>query len=135
MRMLIYGGRIIVVIAASWAIGVSLYIFFTPISIQAAPSRLYRDSTVVVDAFANEQTWYEAQGLWGVLILVVFVALYLLAVRLAWRSQYTGLTILSLIAVVLSIIGGFSIGSIYLPAALGLCTAALIFLSSKLLRS
>jgi hypothetical protein len=65
----------------------------------------------------------------------MFAGLYLLAARLAWRSQYTGLTILSLIATAMSIIAGFSIGGIYLPAALGLLAGALILLSSKLLRS
>ena len=135
MRMLIYSGRLIVAIAASWAIGASLYIFFVPITVVTTPSKLFRDSTVVVETSTRELSWFEAQGLWGVLVLLMFPGLYLLATRLAWRSQYTGLTILSLIAIAVSIIAGFSIGGIYLPAALGLLAGALILLSSKLLRS
>jgi hypothetical protein len=135
MRILVYGGKLIVAIAVLWAIGASLYIVFTPISVQGTRSRLYRDSTVVIETFTSEQSWYGAQGLWGVFVLVVFAALYLLAARLAWRNQYTGLTILSLIAIALSIVGGFSIGGIYLPAALTLFAGALILLSSNPVRS
>ena len=135
MQPLLYGGKLIVAIAASWAIGASLYIFFAPITVVSTPSKLFRDSTVVVETFTRELSWFEAQGLWGVFVLLMFAGLYLLAARLAWRSQYTGLTILSLIAIAVSIIAGFSIGGIYLPAALGLLAGALILLSSKLLRS
>jgi hypothetical protein len=135
MQTLIYGGKLIVAIAAAWAIGASLYIFFAPITVVSTPSKLFRDSTVVVETFTRELSWFEAQGLWGVFVLLMFAGLFLLAARLAWRSQYTALTILSLIAIAMSIIAGFSIGGIYLPAALGLLAGALILLSSKLLGS
>ena len=133
--MLINIGKLLVALAASWAIGASLYVFFSPISGQGVISRRLRDSSTVVETFITEQSWYEAQGLWGVFVLVVFAAVYLLAVRLAWRSNFIALAILSLITVALSVITGFSIGGIYLPAALALFIGALIFLSSKLLRS
>ena len=133
--MLINIGKLLVALAASWAIGASLYVFFSPISGQGVTSRRFRDSSTVVETFITEQSWYEAQGLWGVSVLVVFAAVYLLAVRLAWRSNFIALAILSLITVALSVITGFSIGGIYLPAALALFIGALIFLSSKLLRS
>ncbi len=135
MRMLIYGGKLTVAIATAWAIGASLYIFFAPITIVSTPSKLFRDSTVVVETFTRELSRFEAQGLWGVFVLLMFAGLYLLSARLAWRSQYTGLTILSLIAITMSIIAGFSIGGISLPAALGLLAGALVLLSSRLLRS
>lgn len=136
MHKLIYGGKLIVAIAASWAIGASLYIFFSPISGHGVTvGGVFGDSRTVVQTYTTEQSWYEAQGLWGVFGLVIFAGLYLLAVRLAWRSNYIALAILSVIAVALSIITGFSIGGIYLPAALGLFIGTLMFLSSKLLRS
>ena len=136
MHKLIYGGKAIVAIAASWAIGASLYIFFSPISGQVVTaSGIFGDSSTVVETFTKEQSWYEAQGLWGVFVLVIFSGLYLLAARLAWRSNYVALAFVSVIAVALSIITGFSIGGVYLPAALGLFVATLMFLSSKLLGS
>jgi len=129
--MLINVGKITLVLAASWAIGASLYVFFSPVSGQGVSGRLYRDSSTVIETFTTEQSWYEAQGLWGVFVLVVFTAVYLLAVGLAWTSNFVALAVLSLIALALSVIAGFSIGAIYLPAALALSIGALVFLSAN----
>ena len=83
MQTLIYGGKLIVAIAAAWAIGASLYIFVAPITVVSTPSKLFRDSTVVVETFTRELSWFEAQGLWGVFVLPMFAGLFLLAARLA----------------------------------------------------
>ena len=131
MRKLINGGKFIVAIAASWAIGASLYIFFSVVTVR----RVFGDSRDIVETFTRKQSWYEAQGLWGVCVLAIFAGIYLLAVQLAWRSRYTALAILSVIAIALSIVGGFSIGGVYLPAALGLFVGTLLLLSSRLLGS
>ena len=136
MRKLIYGGKLVVAIAAAWAVGASLYIFFSPISGRGVrTSGIVGAPNAVVETFTTEQSWYEAQGLWGVVVLVIFAGFYLLAVRLAWRSHYIALATLSVVAVALSIIAGFSIGGIYLPAALGLFMGTLMLLSSRWLRS
>ncbi len=136
MRKLIYGGKLVVAIAAAWAVGASLYIFFSPISGRGVrTSGIVGAPNAVVETFTTEQSWYEAQGLWGVFVLAIFAGLYLLAVRLAWRSHYIALAVLSVVAVALSIIAGFSIGGIYLPAALGLFMGTLMLLSSRWLRS
>ncbi len=133
MRKLIPVGKFVVAIAASWAIGASFYILFLPISGRGVTFRRnFGESGSVVEIFTTEQSWYEAQGLWGIFVLVIFVGLYLLAMRLAWRSNYIALTILSVIAIALSIITGFSIGGLYFPAAIGLFIGALILLSSRL---
>ncbi len=134
MRKLIYVGKIFVAISALWAIGASLYILLAPISGQGVTLRRnFGEPLSFVDTFTTEQSWYEAQGLWGVFVLVVFAGLYLLAVHLAWRSNYIAVTILSVFAIALSIIAGFSIGMLYFPAAVGLLIGALIFLSSRLI--
>ena len=136
MRRLITGGKLVVAIAAAWAIGASLFIMFSPISGQGVKtSGVFGEPNSVVETFTTEQSWYEAQGPWGVLVLVIFAGLYLLAVRLAWRSRYSALAILSVVAVALSIVTGFSIGGVYLPAALGLFVGSLMLLSSRWLRS
>ncbi len=136
MRKLIYGGKLVVATAAAWAVGASLYIFFSPISGRGVrTSGIVGAPNAVVETFTTEQSWYEAQGLWGVFVLAIFAGLYLLAVRLAWRSHYIALATLSVVAVALSIIAGFSIGGIYLPAALGLFMGTMMLLSSRWLRS
>ena len=134
-KLLVYGGRLIVAVAASWAVGASIYIFFSPISVHGVTSLMLRDSSTVVETFTRDQSLYEAGGVWGILWLVVFSGLYLLAVRVAWRDNLVALMVVTVIAVALSIITGFSIGRVYLPAALGLFIGTLMFLSSKLLRS
>jgi hypothetical protein len=133
-KLLVRGGKLIVAIAAIWAAGASLYIFSSPVSVHGVKELLLRDSSTVVEVFTREQSWYEAQGLWGTFGLVFFSGLYLLAVRVAWKGNHIALAILSVTAIALSIVTGFSIGGAYLPAALGLFIGALMFISSRLLR-
>ena len=134
-QLLVRGGKLIVAIAATSAVGASLYIFSTPVSVHGVTDLMFRDSSTVVEDFSREQSWYEAQGLWGILWLVFFSGLYLLAVRVAWKGNHIALAILSVTAVALSIVTGFSIGGAYLPSALGLFIGTLMCLSSKLLRA
>jgi hypothetical protein len=124
-------GKFIVAISALWAVGASLYIFFSPVTMSGVTGTLRRGSGEVVEVFTRQQSWYEAQGLWGVIVLVIFSGFYLLAVRVAWRGKSGVLAILSVIAIGLSIVTGFSVGAAYLPAALGLFVGALLLLSSR----
>ncbi|MEE8078382.1 MAG: hypothetical protein V3T18_05240 [Pseudomonadales bacterium] len=136
MPRLIYVGKFIVALAATWAVGASIYIFFSPLSGRGITARrTFGESGSVVETYVTEQSWYEAQGLWGVFVLVVFAGIYLFAVRLAWNGRYIALTIVIVITIALSIIAGFSIGGIYFPAAVGLVVGALILLSARLLTS
>ena len=121
--------------SAAWAAGASLYIFFTPTSIHGVSGFMSRDAGAVVETFTRQLSWYEAQGLWGTLWLVLFSALYLLAVRAAWRGNLAAISMLSATAVALSVVTGFSIGGAYLPAALGLVVGTLLFFSSRILRA
>ncbi len=134
-KLLVRGGKLIVAIAATWAVGASLYIFSVPVSVHVVTDVMLRDSSTIMEAFTREQSWYEARGLWGILWLIFFSGLYLLAVRVAWRGDHIALAIISVTVVALSIVTGFSIGGAYLPAALGLIIATLMFLSTKLLRA
>ena len=134
-KLLVRSGKLLVAIAATWAVGASVYIFSSPVSVHGKTELMLRDSSTVVEAFTRNQSWYQAQGLWGVLWLVFFSGLYLLAVRVAWKGNHIALAITSITAVALSIVTGFSIGGAYLPAALGLFIGTLMFLSSKLLRA
>jgi hypothetical protein len=129
-KFLIHSGKIIVAVAAAWAVGASLYIIFSPVTISGVTATLRRDSSEVVEVFTRQQSWYEAQGLWGVLVLVIISGFYLLALRVALRGNYKALMVMGIVAVMLSIVAGFSIGAAYLPSALGLCIGALLLLSS-----
>jgi len=117
-----------VAIAAAWAVGASFYIFFSPVTISGVTATLRRDSSEVVEVFTRQQSWYEAHGLWGVLVLVIFSAFYLLALRVAWKGKDRALVVMGVVAIALSIVTGFSIGAAYFPAALGLFIGALLSL-------
>jgi len=114
--------------AAAWAVGVSLYILFSPVTISGVTATLWRDSSEVVEVFTRQQSWYEAQGLWGVLLIVIFGGFYLLALRVAWKGKYRALAVMGVVAIALSIVTGFSVGGAYLPSALGLLIGALLSL-------
>jgi hypothetical protein len=129
MRQPIYLGNLFVGSAVVWAIGASFYILISPLYGQGVSFRLNIGAADgVIRTFTTEQSWYEAQGLWGILVLVIFSALYLLGARFAQRRNYISLTILGGFAIALSIISGFSIGGLYFPAAISLFIGALIFL-------
>ncbi len=72
-KHLVRGGKLMVAIAATWAIGASLYILSSPVSVHGVTDLMLRDSSTVVEAFTREQSWYEARGLWGILWLVFSV--------------------------------------------------------------
>ena len=127
-KYLIHSGKIVVGIAAAWAVGVSLHILFSPVTISGVTATLRRDSSEVVEVFTRQQSWYEAQGLWGVLGLVIFSGFYLLAFRVACKSKYRVLTVMGVVAIALSVVTGFSVGGAYLPSAVGLLIGALLSL-------
>ena len=91
---------------------------------------MFRDSSSVSVSTAREQSWYEAQGIYGLSWLALFCGLYLMAVRAAWMQNHMALTIMSVTAFVLSVITGFSIGGAYLPSALGLFIGTVMSLTS-----
>ena len=117
-------GKSLIAIAALWAVGVSLYILFSPVEVSGVTATLRRTADEVLETFTRQQSWYETEGLWGVMVIVIVGAFYLLAVRVAWQGKGKALLLMSFFAVVLSILSGFSIGAAYLPAALGLLLGA-----------
>ena len=134
-KLLVRGGKLLVAIAAAWAVGASLYIFSLPVTMHGVTSFMMPNSGPVVETITTEQSWYAAHGLWGTFWLVFFSGLYLVATRAAWTGNHIGLAIISVVAVVLSVVTGFSIGGAYLPAALGLLIGSFMFISSKLVRA
>jgi hypothetical protein len=53
--LLVRGGKLIVAIVATWAVGASLYIFSSPVSVHGVTDVMLRDSNTVVTAFTREQ--------------------------------------------------------------------------------
>jgi len=134
-KLLADGSKIMVAIAAIWAVGAAFYIFSMPVSMHGVREIMVQGGSNVIEAPFREQSWYEAQGVLGSFWLVLLAGIYLLAVRPAWRGDHVTLAILSVIAVALSVVTGFSIGAAYMPAAFGLLIGVLLLISSRLLRA
>lgn len=124
-------GKFIVLIAALSAVGASLLIFFTPQTITIESSTTVANGTGVVERFTQKQSWYQAQGLWGSLVLVLFAGFYLLAYRSSVKGNFLALAIMSIVGIALTFVSGFSIGPFYLPAAVGLFIGMLLMVVSR----
>jgi hypothetical protein len=118
-------GYALVLIAALWAIGVSIYVFFSPQVIQEITATNVPGEPQVVEEFTTVTTWYKVQGLWGSILLVLFAGLYVLGAFLARRASYGFLAVLCVVALLLSYLAGLSIGLLYLPAALSMSLGTL----------
>jgi len=110
-------GKIIVAVAAGLAILASLYILIVPVNVQtqtatgvSGESEIFRETTI-------RQSWYQVQGMWGVIVLLIFSSLYVWGYHLARKEVYTWLVVLSFGLLGFSYLAGFSIGLFYLPAA------------------
>lgn len=124
-------GFALVLIAALWAIGVSIYIFFSPQVVQEITATNVPGEPQVVEEITTVTTWYKVQGLWGSIALVLFAGIYVLGVVLARRSSFRVLAILCVVALLLSYLAGLSIGLLYLPAALALSLGALLMFLAR----
>jgi len=120
-----------VLFAALWAVGASLFIFLIPQTITIESATPVPDGTGIGERFTEQQSWYQAQGLWGSLVLVLFAGFYLLAYRSALKANYTALALMSLVGIALTIITGFSIGLFYFPAAAGLLLGMLLMVFTR----
>lgn len=121
-------GYALVLIAALWAIGISIYIFFAPQVIQGVTATTVPGEPQVVEEFTTVTTWYKVQGLWGSILLGLFAGLYVLGVVLARRANYRFLAGLCVVALSLSYLAGLSIGLLYLPAALSMALGTLMMI-------
>lgn len=133
-QKLIFSGKSLVILAAIWAVGVSLYIFFSPVTIHTITATAISGGSESVEASTLTKSWYQVQGLWGVFVLVLFAGFYVVALYPAWRAAYPALAMLSLVGLTLSFLAGFSIGLFYLPSALGLLIGTMLLWLSRQMR-
>jgi hypothetical protein len=133
MPRLIIFGKMLVGIAAGLAILVSLYILFSPVNVHIIAATAVSGWSEIAQETTTRQSWYQFEGPWGVLVLLLFSGLYGWGYYLARKEAYDWLGVLSLGLLSLSYLSGFSIfssiGSLYLPAAVVLLvgTGLLVF--------
>lgn len=119
MRYYTWFVRIPFLFSALWSIGVSLYLLLTPQTILEQVAVSTPGSTETGEVIVRQVSWYQVQGLWGVIVLAVFAMLFVLIGIFVFRQRLDAAAITSLLAVVLTFLAGLSIGPLYLPAVLG----------------
>jgi hypothetical protein len=119
-------GYALILAAALWAVAVSLVIFFTPVQIHEISATIVPGGDQEQQETTQYASWYQVQGLWGTILLVIFAGLYILAVYLRRQSKILLLGILSVVTLALSYLAGLSIGMAYLPAALALLVGMIL---------
>jgi len=131
MPRLIFFGKLLVSIAAGLAALASLYILFSPVNVQIMTASAVSGGSEMARETILRQSWCQAQGPWGVIVLILFSGLYGWGYNLAHKEYYTWLGVLSLGLLSLSYVAGFSIGLLYLPAALVLLAGAGLLIFSR----
>ncbi|MCW5874731.1 MAG: hypothetical protein KIS88_08830 [Anaerolineales bacterium] len=110
--------RFLFTFAAASAVLASLAVLFTAGATQVSVT----NGTETI----SQLSWLEAQGWWGLAILVIFSALYFGPAYFYSRGRRGMVILFSAASVVLTILAGFSIGIFYYVAALALLLALLL---------
>lgn len=132
IKTLIWIKRILFILAALWAIWASLNIIFVPMSTREVVV-ISADGSQTEERVISQISWYEAQGWWGIVIVVIFGFLYSLTGALAYFDYLPGLAISSFFALVLTVLAALSIGGAYAPSLLGMILGWLILGVEKIL--
>jgi hypothetical protein len=111
--------------SALWSWLASLWIFFNIGGTRVTESI---DATGRTQTAVEQLTWFQTQGWWGVIILLIFMMLYTSPLYF-YRRQRSFLAILFALACIgLTLLAGLSIGPFYLPAAAVLMVGILLHL-------
>jgi len=108
--------RLPFLLAAIWAIGAGIYLLLSPTVIEEIAATSGADGSITIEELSKQASWYEVQGAWGVIVLLIFALLYSSTAYLAWRTRLIALAIASSLALMLTVLAGFSIGFLYIPA-------------------
>ncbi|MCH8877534.1 MAG: hypothetical protein IIA89_12035 [Chloroflexi bacterium] len=110
--------RIPFLLVALLAIGASIYFLLSPTTIQEVVATTSANGSQTIEELSRQASWYEVQGVWGVVVLLIFALLYSSTAYLALRNRLVALAIASASALMLTVLAGFSIGPLYIPALL-----------------
>ena len=126
--------RIPFLLAALLAIGASIYFLLYPTTIQEVVATTSANGSQTIEELSRQASWYEVQGVWGVVVLLIFALLYSSTAYLALRNRLVALAIASASALMLTILAGFSIGPLYIPALLTVVVGWLTLGLGKMVR-
>ena len=110
--------RIPFLFAAIWAIGAGIFLLLSPTTIQEVVATTSADGSQTIEELSRQVSFYEVQGVWGVIVLLIFALLYSSTAFFALRNRLVALALASSLALMLTVLAGFSIGLLYFPALL-----------------
>jgi hypothetical protein len=113
-------GRFLLIFSAVWAVGASALILLTPQTIHGQVATQENGEPQTVTEFTRQLSWYQVQGLWGVIVLVIFAGLYAGAAVFLLRGKFAFGLIFAVLSLGLTLLAGFSVGLYYMPAGLAL---------------
>jgi len=108
------------ILAAVWSVIAGLFIIFT----FGATS-----VTVVTESGASTTSylsWYQSQGWWGIAILIIFALLFYGVLHFYQRGSTIWTVIFGIVAITLSVLAGFSIGTMYWLGSLAVLLGLLL---------
>ena len=117
--------RYLFIAAALLALAASLLILLTPTQVHSITNGVETTTRISL---------YEAQGWWGVVVLIIFADLYFAPLFFHLRGKLAWSLVTGIGALLLTVLAGFSIGPAYLPAA-GALLMALILTGARRLTS
>lgn len=118
--------RLLLTLAAVWAIIAGFFIFFAIGGMQATELANGEGQPIIVPI-----SWFESQGWWGLAILFIFATLFYGPLHFYNRKQIALTVTFGIVAMVISILSGFSIGNIYWPGSLALLIGLVLLLFRK----
>jgi hypothetical protein len=117
--------------AAMWAIGTGLWFALSPFTVQVtATSTGGATSSRII---TRQISFYQAQGAWGIFVLVVFGLLYSSGFYFYRIGRRWLASLGSALALMLTSLAGFSVGPAYLPAAVALMVALALILYTTIM--
>lgn len=119
------------VLAGLWALGASAYRILTPLEIHEIEAVSEGGGGQAVQEQVRLASWYQVQGLWGLVVPLGFTLLFAALAYCVLRGWYRLAAVFTGIAMVSIYLTGFSLGLMYLP---GLAAVLLGWLIMGLLR-
>ena len=125
--------RILAVAVGIWALGVAVfYIFFARISYETTTASAANGALVVSQTTSGQIPWITQAGIYPVVVMVCFSFLLVAVAIFQWRGLLIAAIPLTLLALVVTYITGFSIGGLYFPGAAAGFVGILILSAEKI---
>jgi hypothetical protein len=119
------------ILSAVLAAAASFCIALAPLTISSQTAQFDGGDQILIET-THQASWFSVQGVWGILVLLLFTMIFAVGAFASIRGWLTLLAAASLFGIALTYLSGFSIGMFYLPSAaaviLGWVIMALRFL-------